>query len=144
MLKKARSRKPINGAMIAISIADLVQATPEQLAEHARKIRERLAELTQKLEVVFPVYLMFSKCDLLDGFVETFGGYGKQERAQVWGFTLPYLQQGSAPLAEQFDRRVRSAAPPTHRRDTAEARHREVADEEGEDLLVPDAAVPGA
>lgn len=103
MLKKSRSRKPINGAMIAISIADIIQASEEELAEHARKIRERLAELTQRLEVVFPVYLLFSKCDLLEGFVETFGGYGSAERAQVWGFTLPYLQSDSTSIADRFE-----------------------------------------
>lgn len=103
MLKKSRARKPINGAMIAISIADIIQASDEQLAEHARKIRERLAELTQRLEVVFPVYLLFSKCDLLDGFVETFGGYGSRERAQMWGFTLPYLQTAGKSITDQFD-----------------------------------------
>jgi type VI secretion system protein ImpL len=73
MLKRARSRKPINGALIAISMADLLQSNEEQLADHARKIRERLAELTERLQLVFPVYLMFTKCDLLDGFVEMFG-----------------------------------------------------------------------
>ncbi|MCK5940613.1 MAG: type VI secretion system membrane subunit TssM, partial [Planctomycetes bacterium] len=104
MLKKSRARKPINGAIIAISIADIITGTDEQVAEHARKVRDRLAELTQKLEVVFPVYLLFSKCDLLAGFVETFGGYGQRERAQTWGFTLPYLQGAEADLAQRFDR----------------------------------------
>jgi len=104
MLKKSRARKPINGAIIAISIADIATGTDEQVAEHARKVRERLAELTQKLEVVFPVYLLFSKCDLLDGFVETFGGYGQKERAQTWGFTMPYLEGADGDLAQRFDR----------------------------------------
>jgi len=105
MLKKARSKKPINGAMIAISMADVVRASPEELGEHARKIRERLAELTSRLEVVFPVYLLFSKCDLLDGFVEMFGGYGKQERAQLWGMTVPFGGGGgeTGSLKQRFD-----------------------------------------
>ncbi len=106
MLKKSRARKPINGAMIAISIADIIQSTEEELSEHARKIRERLAELTQRLEVVFPVYLLFSKCDLLDGFVETFGGYGSRERAQMWGFTMPYMQSSGGSIADQFDNEI--------------------------------------
>ncbi|MFT5155152.1 MAG: type VI protein secretion system component VasK, partial [Planctomycetota bacterium] len=72
----------------------------------ARKIRERLAELTQRLEVVFPVYLLFSKCDLLEGFVETFGGYGSKERAQLWGFTLPYLKSNDKSIAQQFDTEI--------------------------------------
>ncbi|HEX5053719.1 MAG TPA: type VI secretion system membrane subunit TssM [Planctomycetota bacterium] len=104
MLKKARVQKPINGALIAISTADVLQANEEQLAEHARKIRERLAELTERLELVFPVYLLFTKCDLLDGFVEMFGSYSKKERAQVWGFTLPYLTKDPEPVADRFRR----------------------------------------
>lgn len=104
MLKRARSRKPINGALIAISMADLLQSNEEQLADHARKIRERLAELTERLQLVFPVYLMFTKCDLLDGFVEMFGPYSKKERGQVWGFTLPYLNRHPEPLGESFAR----------------------------------------
>lgn len=102
MIKKARSKKPINGAVIAISIADIVQAGDEQLADHCRKIKERIAELTDKLELVFPVYLLFTKCDLLDGFVEFFGSYTKQERSQVWGFTLPYLEKDPQPLGQRF------------------------------------------
>ena len=104
MLKKARVQKPINGAVIAISIADVLQASDEQLAEHTRLIRERLAELTERLELVFPVYLLFTKCDLLDGFVETFGTWSKQERAQVWGFTLPYGDKAQEPVERHFDR----------------------------------------
>lgn len=103
MLKKARSKKPINGALIAISIADVLQATDEQLVEHTRRVRERLAELTERLELVFPVYLLFTKCDLLDGFVEMFGTYAKKERTQVWGFTLPYLQTQGDALVQRFD-----------------------------------------
>lgn len=102
MLKKARSKKPINGALIAIGIGDLVQATDEQLSEHARRIHARVAELTERLEMVFPVYLLFTKCDLLDGFVETFGAYGKKERGQTWGFTFPYLGARPESLGEAF------------------------------------------
>jgi len=104
MLKRARSRKPINGALIAISLADIIQSNEEQLAEHARRVRERLAELTERLELVFPVYLLFTKCDLLEGFVDTFGSYSKKERSQVWGFTLPYLQKDAEPVPAIFAR----------------------------------------
>ena len=103
MLKKSRPQKPVNGAIIAISIADIIQSDEVQLAEHATKIRERVAELTQKLEVIFPIYLLFSKCDLLDGFVETFGGYDKKERAQTWGFATPNEGSKDSQIASQFD-----------------------------------------
>ena len=90
MIRKARPRTPINGAVVAISISDLVEANDDQLADHVEKVRARMLELTERLQVVFPVYVVLTKCDLLEGFVETFGGYSKKERAQYWGFTLPY------------------------------------------------------
>ncbi|MCR9244803.1 MAG: type VI secretion system membrane subunit TssM [bacterium] len=88
MIKRARKLKPINGVVVAIAITDLIGATEEQLEQHATTVRQRIDELVKELEVVFPVYLVFTKCDLLDGFVETFGALAKEERAQVWGATF--------------------------------------------------------
>ncbi|MFO1078551.1 MAG: type VI secretion system membrane subunit TssM [Planctomycetota bacterium] len=88
MLKKARKQKPINGAIVALSIADVLSADEEGLERHATTIRQRIDELVKQLEVVFPVYLMLTKCDLLDGFVEFFASMSKEERAQVWGTTF--------------------------------------------------------
>ncbi len=88
MIKRSRKWKPINGVVVAISIADVVGATPEGIEKHAVTIRERIDELVRELNVVFPVYLVFTKCDLFDGFVESFGALSKEERAQVWGMTF--------------------------------------------------------
>ncbi len=88
MIKRSRKRKPINGVVVAIAITDILQANPEGIEKHAVTIRERIDELVRELEVVFPVYLVFTKCDLLDGFVESFGTMSKDERAQVWGATF--------------------------------------------------------
>lgn len=90
MLKKCRKRKPINGAIVCVSVADLVKATDEEVEGHVKNIRDRIDELTKRLEQVFPVYLVFTKCDLLNGFVDFFEDFGKSDRGQVWGFTLPY------------------------------------------------------
>jgi type VI secretion system protein ImpL len=48
-----------------------------------------LHELRERLGVRFPVYVLFTKADLLAGFTEVFEGLPKEERDQVWGFTLP-------------------------------------------------------
>ncbi|MBK8096569.1 MAG: type VI secretion system membrane subunit TssM [Planctomycetes bacterium] len=89
MIKKARKHKPINGVMIAISIVDILTATEPELEKHAETIRQRIDELVKQLEVVFPVYLVFTKCDLLDGFTEFFGAMSKEGRGQVFGATFP-------------------------------------------------------
>ncbi|WP_417689076.1 type VI secretion system membrane subunit TssM [Roseibium sp.] len=89
MLKKHRRRQPINGAMIAISLSDLSLLNEHERQDHAIAIRTRLHELRQKLGVRFPVYILFTKVDLIAGFQEFFDNLGAQEREQVWGFTLP-------------------------------------------------------
>ncbi|HZE96179.1 MAG TPA: type VI secretion system membrane subunit TssM [Planctomycetota bacterium] len=103
LLKQARKHKPINGAMVAVSVSDLLGSTEEQLEAHAKNIRGRVDELTSTLEIVFPVYLLFTKCDLLQGFVEFFEDFSKNDRAQVWGCTLPYAPSAGKPYREIFE-----------------------------------------
>ncbi|MFT7559573.1 MAG: type VI secretion system protein ImpL [Flavobacteriales bacterium] len=88
LLKKYRRRRPINGAIVAISIQDLILQTAEQRMHHAKIIRTRIDELHAELGVRFPVYLNFTKCDLISGFSEFFSNLSQAEREQVWGVTF--------------------------------------------------------
>ena len=89
LLKKNRRRRPINGAIVSISIHDLLLQTEEERIQHAKTIRTRIDELMDKLEIRFPIYLMFTKVDLVSGFTEYFEDLAKEEREQVWGVSLP-------------------------------------------------------
>jgi type VI secretion system protein ImpL len=99
LLKKNRSKAPINGVLVAIAVTDLVDAHPEEALARAREVRARIDEVMAKLEMVVPVYVLFTKCDLLPGFVELFGDLGQKERSQIWGFTVPVSQRKSDPAA---------------------------------------------
>jgi type VI secretion system protein ImpL len=88
LLKKYRGRQPINGALVAISLSDLAILSPAQRLEHARAIKLRIRELHEQLGVRFPIYVLFTKADLIAGFVEFFSDMGKEEREQVWGMTF--------------------------------------------------------
>jgi type VI secretion system protein ImpL len=88
LLKKNRKRQPINGALVAIGLSDLLYATEDQRAGHARAIRARLKELYAELGVRFPVYALFTKADLIAGFVEFFEDLSREDREQVWGMTF--------------------------------------------------------
>ncbi|MFN3825120.1 MAG: type VI secretion system membrane subunit TssM [Pseudorhodobacter sp.] len=96
LLKRNRNRQPINGALIAISLSDLSMQDEVTQASHAKAIRRRLHELREKLGVRFPVYVLFTKADLIAGFAEFFDNLGKEAREQVWGFTLPLPKGGKA------------------------------------------------
>jgi len=89
LLKRNRRRRPINGALVAISLQDMMIQTEQERIQHAKTIRLRIDELMEKLEIRFPIYLMFTKADLVPGFREFFEDLGREEREQVWGVSLP-------------------------------------------------------
>jgi type VI secretion system protein ImpL len=88
LLKKNRPRQPINGVIVAISLEDLMTLSPADLDAHATAIRTRLLELHERLKVSFPVYALFTKGDLVAGFMEYFNYLGDTGRKQVWGSTF--------------------------------------------------------
>ena len=107
ILKKSRSRQPINGVLVAISIEDVLTLPKQELALHADAIRMRLLELHQRLKVSFPVYALFTKTDLVAGFTEYFAYLGEAGRRQVWGATFQTADKtqnlvGQIPV--EFDR----------------------------------------
>lgn len=86
---RARPHRPINGVLLAVSVSELLAADEQGAAELGQRLRERVDELTSRLGMVVPVYVLLTKCDLLAGFVEMFGDLPRTERGQLWGFTLP-------------------------------------------------------
>lgn len=88
LLKENRPKQPINGVIVCISLEDLVTGGPEMTRAHAEAIRARLIELHDHLKVDFPVYAMFTKADLVAGFVEFFGHLNEAGRKVVWGTTF--------------------------------------------------------
>jgi type VI secretion system protein ImpL len=102
LLKKHRSRRPINGAIIAVSIADLLEQNKAQQQATAQSIRKRIQELHEHFNSRFPVYVLFTKCDLLAGFMEYFDDLDRDKRSQVWGMTFPLKENIKENLVDQF------------------------------------------
>lgn len=88
MLRKHRPGEPINGAVVGISVADLATMDPEEIDANAANVRRRVDELVRRLGIRFPVYLLFTKADLLQGFVEFFEPLGLDAREGPWGATF--------------------------------------------------------
>lgn len=113
LLKKHRGRRALNGVIVALSI-DALSEGDEAIKAHGRKIRRRLAELNDRLEIRLPVYLMLTKADLIKGFEAFFGGLSTTAREQVWGTTFPLdarvnagtIQTELARLASELERRL--------------------------------------
>lgn len=88
MLLKYRERRPLNGILIAVGVNDLIDAGEQQIEAMGKKLRARIDEVMKELKMVLPVYLLFTKCDLIAGFAEFFGDMKKSNRAHPWGATL--------------------------------------------------------
>ena len=88
LLKKSRPNQPINGVILAFSVEDMMQATEDDLARHAEIVRARLGEVHEKLRIDFPVYVLFTKADLIAGFREYFSSFSLSRRKAVWGVTF--------------------------------------------------------
>jgi type VI secretion system protein ImpL len=101
-LLKFRADKPLNGVIVAVSVSELLDATDDQILETGRKVRARIDEMQSVLKMILPVYVLFTKADLIAGFTEFFGDYKKSERAQPWGATLR-LDASKAEPGKLFD-----------------------------------------
>ena len=102
LLKKHRRRRPINGIILAISMEELARQNNAERERTATAISNRIQELYERLGIRFPVYLMFTKCDLMAGFMEFFGDLDRHERSQVWGFTYGLDDDPIEKFSEEF------------------------------------------
>ncbi len=90
LLKKHRPLQPINGVIVAIGLDEIIKADQISLDQHAAIVRRRLTEIRDQLEMSVPVYVLFTKVDLIPGFIEYFDDLDVEGRRAVFGVTLPY------------------------------------------------------
>ena len=127
LLRKHRPLQPINGVLVAIGLDELLRADRVTLDSHASAVRRRLAELRKTLEVSAPIYVLFTKADLLAGFVEFYDDLDVEGRRAVVGATLPLGEAiDTRLLASEFDLFAQSVADRAAKRlqDEPDARRR--------------------
>ena len=114
LLKRYRPRTPVNGIILTISFPELVQNQSETFAVYARQVRQRINEIDEVFGVKVPVYLFFTKIDLLGGFTQFFEDFTEEERCRVWGSTLSHEQgadfDASRVVGQHFDTLMRGLA----------------------------------
>ena len=82
-------RQPINGVILAISLEDLHDARrPGARRACDRNPQAAARKCTRMLKIDFPVYVLFTKADLVAGFMEYFGSFDEARRRKVWGATF--------------------------------------------------------
>jgi type VI secretion system protein ImpL len=104
-IKRYRRARPLDGFVLTVSAAELLGAGDIELERQAKVLRARLDDAMARAGSRFPVYLVFTHMDAVEGFGEFFGPFDGGEREQVWGFTFPLAQGDGAQsrLDEEFD-----------------------------------------
>ncbi|SKB88214.1 type VI secretion system membrane subunit TssM [Luteibacter sp. 22Crub2.1] len=107
MLRRHRPRAPINGVIVTASLDSLRKEAadanqPDAIERHATDLRQRIHELIERLQVSVPVYVVFTMADRIGGFSDFFSSLDADERARVWGATLPFEDEGTTNPAGRF------------------------------------------
>ena len=110
-LKKARPLQPLNGVILAIGLDEVATISAEALDRHVVTLRARLAEIGRALGIELPVYVVFTKADLVSGFTEFFEDLSVEGRRSIVGATLPLnarIETGL--LANAYDDAIQALA----------------------------------
>lgn len=112
LLRKTRKNEPVNGLILTLPADKLVKGELQELEEYGRELRYRIDEMTRLLGVVFPVYLLITKCDLVPGMGEFCARLPVQALDQPMGLvndgTSSDVQLFLARFWESIDDRLRN------------------------------------
>jgi hypothetical protein len=97
LLKKNRPNCPINGLLLVIPSDSLIKDSADDIQRKAGKIAQQLDVIQRVLDVRFPVFVIVTKCDKVNGFREFFDGVtDPQLQHQMMGWSNP------SPLDDPF------------------------------------------
>ena len=89
LLRKFRGRRPLDGLIVVVPADDVMTEGRKDLTDQAANIREIVDLLHEELSFRFPVYVVVSKADLIQGFTEFFWGVPAQRRDEILGWSNP-------------------------------------------------------
>lgn len=88
-LKHFRNMRPIDGLIIAVDIGEVLKASDNDLEKKAKQIRVHIDNALAQWKIRFPIYLVFTHTDQIEGFNTFFSNFDPSRRTQVWGTTIP-------------------------------------------------------
>ena len=100
-IKKYRGQRPIDGMIVSISAERLLHIDETEIEQIAKNMRARIDEAIQRTKVRFPIYLVFTHADSIEGFRDSFSNSQREGQNLVWGATIPLERSENAHT--QFD-----------------------------------------
>ena len=93
LLRNHRPRRPVDGVVFTIAATDLAgpAALDEAaLAASAARYTDMFSQAQRALGFTFPVYVVVTKCDQIDGFREFCRELPAENRDNIFGWSSPY------------------------------------------------------
>lgn len=84
-LFRVRPARAINGVIVCVDTREMLDEDAARREHLARTIRARLGDIRKHLRSCVPVYLVFTKCDVIPGFARFFAHLSRSEREQIFG-----------------------------------------------------------
>lgn len=95
-IRKYRSNRPLDGLLLVVNAKEILAGDDRQIEDMAKVMRTRLDEAIQRLKVRFPVYLIFTNADAIEGFRDSFSASKNEDKTLVWGATIPLEKSENA------------------------------------------------
>jgi type VI secretion system protein ImpL len=95
-IKKYRGNRPVDGFLLVVNAESILKSDERQIEELAKVLRARLDETLQRLKVRFPVYVVFTHADAIEGFSDSFSSSKNEDKTLVWGATIPIEKSENA------------------------------------------------
>lgn len=95
-IKKYRANRPLDGFLLVVNAETILKSDEREMEEAAKVLRARLDDAVQRLKVRFPVYLVFTHADSIEGFRDSFSTSKNEDKTLVWGATVPLERSDNA------------------------------------------------
>ena len=95
-IKKVRPARPLDGFLLVISADKILNSNDREVEEMAKVLRANLDDAIQRTKTRFPVYLIFTNADSLEGFRDSFSTSKNEAKNLVWGATIPLEKSENA------------------------------------------------
>ncbi|MGH0034581.1 MAG: type VI secretion protein IcmF/TssM N-terminal domain-containing protein [Myxococcota bacterium] len=87
LVKRARSADALNGLIVTIPVTSLLGKSESEIEGQALALRRRINQMEDILGLLVPVYVVVTKADLIEGFVETVRGLTPSQPSEAFGWT---------------------------------------------------------
>ncbi len=95
-VRKQRPNRAIDGFILVINCESILKGNERAVEEMAKTLRARLDDAMQRLKVNFPVYVVFTNADSIEGFRDSFSTSKNEDKTLVWGSTIPLEKSANA------------------------------------------------